>query len=241
MKCVLNRHHTCNGNGPCRLLQYLTHFLSGVVNASKPKPLEINNSFNTKWNISHTDHIIWLECPFQKNNSVSKAGLQCNFLDSNLFLTRCFKGFQRFAHSRRNILSGDNYLSLLLDAAGRGRSLSFSSSGLCSSHIFLTMRWSVPVYHLHLAVCPPWSHAEWCLMGLMDEILTICFTQVRWKIILALTAKTTRQVCTACFLNPLGMIQEVVLPGLSLHALVWRLGWPEILGLPTWQRRQRIS
>ena len=61
-------------------------------------------------------------------------------------------------------------------------------------------------------------------MGLMDEILTICFTQVRWKIILALTAKTTRQVCTACFLNPLGMIQEVVLPGLSLHALVWRLG-----------------
>jgi hypothetical protein len=51
-----------------------------------------------------------------------------------------------------------------LDAAGRGRSLSFSSSGLCSSHIFLTMRWSVPVYHLHLAVCPPWSHAEWCLM-----------------------------------------------------------------------------
>lgn len=158
-------------------------------------------------------------------------------LHSDLYLTRCFKLFQRFFHGRRNILSGDNYLSLLLDAAGRGRSLSFSSSGLCSSHIFLTMRWSVPVYHLHLAVCPPWSHAEWCL----DEILTICFTQVRWKIILALTENTIQQVCAACFLNPLGMIQEVVLPGLSLLALVWRLGWPEILGVPTWQRRQRIS
>lgn len=62
-------------------------------------------------------------------------------------------------------------------------------------------------------------------MGLMDEILTFCLTQVRWKIILVLTAKTTQQVCTAWRLNP-HWIEEV----LSLYALVWRLSWPKNLG-----------
>ena len=44
---VSYRRQTCNGNRPCRLLQVFAQDWSGIVNASKWKPLDINNSFST--------------------------------------------------------------------------------------------------------------------------------------------------------------------------------------------------
>ena len=243
MKCVLNRHHTCNGNGPCRLLQYLTHFLSGVVNASKSKPLEINNSFNTKWNISHTDHIIWLECPFQKTIQFPKPA--CNAI--SLIPIYIWQDALKASRDSRTVV--------VISCQGTTISPSFWMRQVVAGP------WVSPLrVFAHPTSSSPWDEACQCTTctwqcahpGLMPNDASWTHGPHGWDSDnLFHTSSMENHPCSDCK-NYSTSLHSLLSKstwddsgGCSARAFLTRLSLETELtknfGVPTWQRRQRIS